>query len=284
MIGGFMRKLSLLTSCLVLASAPLLLGAAPPSGPVDPQISYTRTSPKGYQLVAAKEDGTGAVVLTSSSRQLKGELGRDGRIYFWNGGSFNRMPATGGAVEPLFDSGGTVVRHSDISPNGQSVAWFSSTTGQLFRYDIAGGQQSLLASVPMLLDVSFDHTGNTIFFTQEVGAADYELMAIPAGGGSAGSTGLFGRISAIESARGDSTLAVTFNPAGASPYIAAWKQGFAPVKIVDGYNATYRCDDSAILFTKMTSPGPVIYRRETSGGITVAAKASAIWPSYRPVC
>ncbi len=223
----------------------------------------------------------------SSSRMLSGELGPDGNIYFWDGGRFNRMPAAGGAVQVLFDTDPNqwIINQSDLSPSGASVAWFNKPDSTIYRYDIATGSQTPLAQVPFILNLTFDYTGNSIIFVEEVGPTDYELKIVSAGGGPTSSLGLVGRISMIDSARRDNTLALTYNPAGASPYIALWKPGMSsPVRITDGYNAMYRCDDSAILFTRMTNSGPALYKRLSNGATTMIAKPSAVFHSYKPIC
>ena len=153
-----MRKIALISAVLVGANTASLLPAAPPSGStLSPQISYVRSA-RGYDLIVANEDGSGVKTVYSSAKMLSGELGPDGNIYFWEGGRFNRMPAAGGPAQLLFDTFRTGVNHSDLSPNGASVAWFSQDAGALFRYDIISGQQAMLAAVPSLIDLTFDYT------------------------------------------------------------------------------------------------------------------------------
>ena len=272
-------------AALFLAAAPSPTFAAPPSaGTQSPQLSYVRSA-RGYSLVIANDDGSGARTIYSSSRMINGDFGPDGMIYFWDGGRFNRMPAIGGSVEVLFDTNGQIPNHSDVSPNGASVAWFSVAGSTLYRYDLATRTQTPLAQVPYIISLTFDHTGNSIIYAEEVGTVDYELKVISAGGGTPSSLGLVGRISHIDSARGDATLALTFNPAGAGAYISLWKPGMmTPVRITDGYNPTYRCDDSAILFNRMTNSGPALYKRLSNGATTLMAKPSSIFSSYKPVC
>lgn len=279
-----MRKTTVAYGAFLLCISPSLPAAGPPnSGTQTPQISYVRSS-RGYDLIVANNDGSGARTIYSSSRMLAGELGPDGMIYFWEGGRFNRMPATGGTVQSLFDTSGTIVRHSDLSRDGTSVAWFSPE-GVLFRYDIGTGSQTPLVSVANIIDLTFDYTGNSIIYAQAVSDVDYELKSISAAGGNPISLGLVARISNFDSARRDDTLALTINPPGASPYIGLWKPGMGtPTRIADGYNPTYRCDDSSILFDRMTNSGPALYNRTSNGGITLVAKPPAIFPSYKPVC
>lgn len=281
-----MLKLSVVCAAFILAIAPSpIAAAAPTSGTQSPVISYVRSA-RGYSLIVANEDGSGARTIHSSSLMLSGELGPDSMIYFWEGGYFKRMPATGGAPQPLFNTNRTIVNHSDLSPNGTSVAWFSAAAGTLFRYDIATGNQTPLAQVSSIIDLTFDYTGNSIIYAEEVvSGTEYELKTISAAGGTPSSLGLVGRISQFDSARRDGTLALTINPPGASPYIGLWKPGMStPARITDGYNPTYRCDDSAILFDRMTNSGAALYKRTSGGAITLVAKPAAIFPSYKPIC
>ena len=279
-----MRPLLVLAVSLACGSAIPEAAAAPAAGTQNPQISYVKSA-RGYQLIVADVDGGGARGIYSSIRMLSGELGGDGRIYFWDGGRFAHMPATGGAAQTLFDTNRTIPNHSDLAPNGNSMAWFDSVSGTLFHYDFASGSQQPLASAAMILDLTFDFTGASVIYLEQVGDTDYELKSVPAGGGSPLSLGLVGRFSGFDSARRDDTLALTVNPAGAAPYVAVWKPGMAaPVKIADGYNPTYSCDDSAIYYNRMSSSGPALYRRTANGAISQVAKPSAIFASARPVC
>lgn len=287
--GSVMQKSRIRLACLLLAT-PALLSARPATGgsggTVAADISYVRSlSNGGRQLVVAKDDGSGATTIYSSTRMLSGELGPDGNIYFWEGGRFNRMPATGGAAQTLFDTFRTVVNHSDLSRDGASVAWFSPDAGELLRYDIGSGQQIPLAAVASLIDLTFDYTGNSIVYAEEVtSGVDYELKVIPVTGGTAASLGLTARISSVDSAHRDNTLVLTIND-GAGPHVELWKLGMStPTRIADGYNATYRCDDSAILFDRVTSSGAALYRRSSGGAIALVAKPTAIFPSFKPSC
>lgn len=281
-----MRKLRLATAVVLLSLTPSQTAARPSSGTTNPQISYVRASTSGArQLIVANEDGSGAKTIYSSTRMLSGALAPDGMIYFWDGGNFMRMPATGGTAQRLFDTPGTIIRKSDLSNNGASLAWFSDGAGILFRYDIATGQQTPVVQVPFVIDLTFDHTGNYIIYAEQVGEVDYELKSVPAAGGSPTSLGLVAPISNFDSARADGTLVLTINVRGVGPHLALWKPGMsAPVRLVDGYNGTYRCDDSAILFDRMTPSGAALYRRASSGAITTVAKPESIFPSYKPVC
>lgn len=280
-----MRTRFIAYAALMCCSSPAAPGMARPAGGTqDPQISYV-ASARGYDLVIANEDGSGARSIYKSSRMVKGELGPDGMIYFWDGGRFQRMPAAGGTAQFLFDTGRTTPSPSDIAPNGTSVAWYDANGGALMRYYIGSGSQSTLSQVGFVIDLTFDHTGSAVIFAEQVSNTEYEVKSVPATGGSPATLGLVGRISSFDSARRDGTLALTFNPAGGSPYIAVWKPGMTgAVRIADGYAPTYRCDDSAILYQRMTPSGSALFIRLTNGAISQVAKPNSVFPSYKPLC
>lgn len=273
--------LAILAICFLSAGPGL---ARPSSGTSAPQISYIGSA-RGYDLVVANEDGSQARSIYKSSRMLKGELAPGGMIYFWDGGRFLRMPATGGAAQLLFDSGRTVPNHFDIAPDGASVAWYDPGAGAIKRFDVGSQIQTVLSQVGTVIDLTYDHSGGAVIFAEQVGDTDYELKSVPATGGSPIPLGLVGRISSFDSARRDATLALTFNPAGGAPYIALWKPGMASaVRIADGYAPTYRCDDSAILYQRMTPSGSALFLRWSSGAISQVAKPNAVFPSFTPTC
>lgn len=280
-----MSKLRAAVSILFLAVASSATAARPAaSGTTSPQIAYVRAGTSGSrQLMVANEDGSGAKAIYASPRMLSGELGPDGYIYFWDGGSFNRMPAAGGTRQPLFDSSGTVARHSDLSKDGRSIAWYSPNAGMLLRYDI-GGQQTPLTATATVLDLTYDYTGSSIIYVEQVNDTQYEVKSVPATGGTPSSLGLVGGYANVDSAHADGTLVLTVYQQGV-PYLELWKPGMSgSMRIAQGYNGTYRCDDSAILFDRMASSGAALYRRASSGAITLVAKPESIFPSYKPVC
>lgn len=281
-----MIKRLLCAAVLFTAPVPAHAAAKPPSGTTNPQIAFVRAYTSGRrQLVVANEDGSGATVIYTSSIMLSGDLAPNGFVYFWEGGAFKKIPATGGAVTPLFDTGGTFIRQSDLSPDGSTVAWYSNPGGMLFRYDLATGSQAPLTPASTVVGVTFDRTGSNVIYLEDVGDAHYELKIVPTTGGSSSSLCLTGRFMGIDAAHRDSTLAIAVNPAGGSPYIGLWEPGMAaPMRIVDGYNPTYRCDDSAIIYDRMTSSGAALYRRTSAGAITMVAKPEAVFPNYKQVC
>lgn len=282
-----MRPISSVTVGILLAIASSGSARAP-SGTTAPAIAYVRSSTSGNrQLIVANEDGSGAVtVYSSAGRLLNGQLGRDGFIYFFNGGNFYRMPALGGAATLLFETPGTISRPFALSRDGGSIAWFSKDAGMIMRFDLGRGQTPI-ASVAHVLDLTYDRLGSSIIFVEEVDStgSEYQLKRVSAGGGTPSLIGLSGRISSVDSAHADDTLLLTFNPVGASPYLALWKPGMgSPMRLTDGYNGVYRCDDSAILYDRMASSGAALYRRTAAGAITLIAKPESVFPSYKPVC
>lgn len=78
---------------------------------------------------------------------------------------------------------------------------------------------------------------------------------------------------------------ISVYPPGSAPYLGLWEPGLAaPVRIADGYNGTYRCDDSAIMYQRIVGSGSAIFRRSSTGAITTVAKPEAVFPSYKQVC
>ncbi|MFP5329881.1 MAG: hypothetical protein ACLGHC_07075 [Alphaproteobacteria bacterium] len=236
-------------------------------------------------MIVANEDGSGATTIYTSTVMLSGHLAPNGFVYFWEGGVFKKIPATGGAVTPLFDTGGTFSRQSDLSPDGSTVAWYSIQGGMLFLYHIATGTQTPLAPSTTVAGVTFDRTGGNVIYLDEIGPGESEVRIVPVSGGASASLGLTGRFMGIDAAHTDSTLAIAVNPAGGFPYIGLWEPGMSGlVKLVDGYSPTYRCDDSAIIYDRMTSSGAALYRRSSAGAITMVAKPEAVFPKYKQVC
>ena len=124
---------------------------------------------------------------------MRGELAPDGMVYFWEGSRFGKVPASGGAPQWLFQTTNRFGAVSDLSPDGSSVAWFEVGSQSLYRYHFATGQQQLVTTVPDMLDVTFDRTGQNIIFTTAFGSpGNYQLMIVPASGGTAVPYGLSG--------------------------------------------------------------------------------------------
>ena len=286
-----MRTLAIVAACGLLGLGSVLVAAKPgsPSGPgvTNPQIAFVKASTGGRrQLIVANEDGSSATSIYTSTRMLRPEMGSDGNVYFWDGGRFNRIAVSGGSAQPLFDTNRTIPPPSDLSPDGTSLAWFSEESGGIFRYSIGTGQQQAIAVVSSLLDLSFDRTGANIIFNSPVSDVDYEFRIVPASGGTPASYGLVGRYSMFDASHLDATLVISVFPGGgATPYIGLWEPGMsAPMRIADGYQGTYRCDDSAIFFQRVVGSGSAIFRRSSSGAITTVAKPEAIFPSARQIC
>ena len=285
-----MRTLGLLIGCALLASSGAVFAAKPgsPTGPgvSNPQIAFVKASTGcRRQLIVANEDGSGATAIYTSTRMLRPEMGSDGKVYFWDGGRFNSIAVSGGTPQLLFNSNATVPPHSDLSPDGSSVAWFSAESGGIFRYSIGSGQQAAVTVVPFVLDLGFDRTGQNIIFTTQVSDVDYEFRIVPTSGGTSNSLGLTGRYGSFDASHLDTTLVITVHPAGAAPYLGVWEPGMtAPVRIADGYQGMYRCDDSAIIYQRMVGSGSAIFRRSSGGAITTVAKPESIFPSYKQVC
>lgn len=115
-------------------------------------------------------------------------------------------------------------------------------------------------------------------------AGEYQLKSVSAAGGTPAPIGLSGRISRVDSAHRDATLLLTVNVGGV-PHLALWEPGMSsPMRLVDGYNGVYRCDDSAILYDRMTSSGAAVYRRTAAGANTLIAKPESVFPNYKAVC
>ena len=279
--------LRIVLACALLATSAVPAISARPSGPgvTNPQIAFVKVATKGRQLMVANEDGSGATAIYSSANFLRPEMGSNGNVYFWEGGQFKRIAVTGGAAQTLFSSNGPGIPASDLSPDGTSLAWFSADGGGIFRYDIATGQQQPVATASNVLDLSFDGSGANIIFSVPVSAVDYEFRIVPATGGSSSPYGLTGRYSTFDASHVGSTLVVSVHPAGAAPYLAAWAPGLsAPVKIADGYNPSYRCDDSAIVYQRVVGSGSAVLRRSSGGAITTVAKPETVFPSYKQPC
>jgi hypothetical protein len=276
----------------VLIAALIATFAAPsqsakPSVPgvTDPQIAFVKTSNRGRQLMVANEDGSGATAIYSSTTFLRPEMGSNGTVYFWEGGQFKRIAVTGGGAQTLIDTGKPGIPASDLSPDGTSLAWFSADGGGIFRYDIATGQQQPVATASNVFDLSFDGSGANIVFNVQVSTYDYEFYIVPASGGGSSPYGLTGRYFTFDASHIGSTLVISVHPAGGAPYLAAWAPGLsAPVKIADGYNPSYRCDDSAIVYQRVVGGGSMIFRRSSAGAITTIAKQETVFPSYKQPC
>lgn len=276
---------------LVFAAAALVPASQgfsrPPSGVASPQIAFVKASTGGRrQLMVANEDGSGATAIYTSTRMIRPEMGSDGNVYFWDGGRFNRISTTGGAVQMLFDTNRTIPPPSDLAPDGSNLAWFSEASGGLFRYDIGSGQQQAVAAVSSVLDLSFDRFGANIIFNTPVGDVDYEFRIVPASGGTPAPYGLVGRYSMFDASHRDSTLVISVFPGGGmGPYLSLWEPGMGtPIRIADGYQGTYRCDDSAILYQRVVGSGSTLFRRSSGGAITTVAKPESIFPSYKQAC
>jgi hypothetical protein len=283
-----MRKLGILVACALLACGPAAM-AARPSGPVltNPQITFVKTSKGGRrELIVANEDGSGAATIYTTTQFLRGELGPDGFVYLWEGPRFGKIPATGGAVQWLFQINSRFGAQSDLSPDGSGLAYFDTSTGTLNRYHIPTGQQHAVASVPELVDLTFDRTGANIIFTRPVGSNGiYELMIVPSSGGTPVSLGLSGPYTNLDASHLDTTLVITVQAPGTAPYLGLWEPGMtAPIRIADGYQGTYRCDDSAIIYQRVVGSGSTLFRRTSAGVITTVAKPEAVFPSYKQVC
>ena len=286
--GGTVMIHRILALTTVLAVLALPASAARPGGgggASNPQIAFVKKTTRGRQLMVANEDGSGATAIYSSTNFLRPEMGPDGTVYFWEGGQFKRIAATGGAAQTLIDTNRAGIPASDLSPDGTSLAWFSEDGGGIFRYIIATGQQQPVAAVANVLDLSFDHSGLNIVFNSLVSDVDYEFRIVPASGGTASPYGLTGRYATFDASHVDSTLVISVHPAGGAPYLAAWVPGLtAPVKIADGYNPSYRCDESAIIYQRVVGGGSAIFRRASNGAITTVAKPETVFPSYKQPC
>ena len=78
---------------------------------------------------------------------------------------------------------------------------------------------------------------------------------------------------------------ITVHVPATAPYLGLWEPGMsAPIRIADGYNGTYRCDDSSIIYQRVVGSGSSILRRTSAGAITTVAKPETVFPSYMQVC
>ena len=286
-----MRIFGIIAACALTASSSSLI-AAKPGGPgspglTNPQISFVKTSKGGRrELMVANEDGSGATAIYTTSQFLRGELGPDGFVYLWEGGSFGKIPVTGGAPQWLFQISSRFGAQSDLSPDGSSLAYFDTSNGTLNRYHIPTGQQQLVTSIPELVDLTFDRTGaNILFMAVTPSAGNYQLMIVPSSGGTAAPYGLFGPYTNLDASHLDTTLVITVQAPGTAPYLGLWEPGMtAPLRIADGYQGTYRCDDSAIIYQRVVGSGSTLFRRTSAGVITTVAKPESVFPSYKQVC
>ena len=262
--------------------------AARPSEPglANPQIAFVKTSTSGQrQLMVANEDGSGATAIYTTDQLVRVEMGSDGKVYFWDGPRFGQIPASGGTPQWLFKVTSRFGGHSDLSPDGSSMAWFDFAAGAIYRYHFASGRQQLVTSVPEIADLSFDQAGENIIFNVPVGRGNYQFMIVPASGGRAIPYDLSGPFTHFDASHIDATLVVTVHPPDGPPSLGFWEPGLPePVTLVEGYNGTYRCDDSAILFQRAAGSGSTIFRRANTGVITPVAKPESVFPSYKQVC
>lgn len=275
---------------LLLASALIALATpattARPSGGgglANPQIAFVKSSTSGRrQLMIANDDGSSATAIYTTNQLMRVELGSDGMVYFTDGPRFGRIPVTGGSPQWLFETSSRLGGNMDLSPDGSSLAWWDSVNGTLNRYHIGTGQQQLVSAAPQLLDLSFDRTGANIIFNLAVGNGNYEFMIVSASGGTAIPYGLSGPFTNFDASHQDSTLVVTIQPPATAPVLGLWEPGMSgPISLVPGYNGTYRCDDSAIMFQRVVGSGSTIFRRSSSGNITTIAKPESVFPSYK---
>ncbi len=274
-------------SALVALATPATT-ARPPSGGgggglANAQIAFVKSSTSGRrQLMVANEDGSGATAIYTTNQLVRSELGSDGMVYFTDGPRFGRIPVTGGSPQWLFEVSSRLGGNMDLSPDGSSLAWWDSANGTLNRYYIATGQQQVVTSASELLDLSFDRTGANIIFNVAVGNGNYEFMIVPATGGTAAPYGLSGPFTNFDASHQDSTLVVTIQPPATAPVLGLWEPGMSgPISLVPGYNGTYRCDDSAIMFQRVVGSGSTLFRRSSSGAITTIAKPESVFPSYK---
>jgi hypothetical protein len=283
--GGTVMKIVTLFLASALIALAIPSTAARPSGPglTNPQIAFVKSSTSGRrQLIIANEDGSGATAIYTTNQLVRVEMGSDGMVYFTDGPRFGRIPVAGGSPQWLFEVSSRLGGNMDLSPDGSSLAWWDSANGTLNRYHIGTGQQQLVTPAPELLDLSFDRTGANIIFNVAVGNGNYEFMIVPATGGTAIPYGLSGPFTNFDASHQDSTLVVTIQPPATAPVLGLWEPGMSgPVSLVPGYNGTYRCDDSAIMYQRVVGGGSTIFRRSSSGVITTIAKPESVFPSYK---
>ena len=283
---------------LLTASQPAITAkpAPPAPGTFDPEIGYIRIqSGNRKDFILSNEDGTGKSTIYSAkdTSQWSIHLGprADRTFALVQGGKISlgryKQVATGLALDGTLTvihngnhSGGV---EAEFSRDGDSIVYIRNATMQIWRYDVASGQQTMLVDLnPYGGGISISRGGNTVYYVESISPAVNALRSVPMAGGTPSDL-LQGHYFDTEAANTkDELLLTTGSPNSIKRYDIA---SGTVTHVTDGFEPAYKCDDSRIVYAVNTGGAlSLLYRDEPSGAPGTLSTSGLYWPDYMPTC
>lgn len=296
----------LLRTALVLAmvstAQPVHSGKPQPPGTSNPEIAFIRISGgsrRFYELRMANEDGTGAATVFSSRDvgQMMVDLGprADRTFLLVQGGKLSLGTYDNTATGPRMTSLTQIINMNHagaataaISRDGDHIVFMKNGLSQLWRHDVAtGNQQMLVDLVGYGEGVAVSHDGSTVYYFENEGPELLALKSVPMAGGLVTDHGLRGHYSDVVAANTKGELLITDISDWPVNRILAYNIASGSLTHVEnGYAPSYKCDDSRIVYQVINGDSSVslFYKELPSGAPGTLSTSGNYWPDYIPTC
>ena len=288
-------------SLLVLPAGDAIAAKPQPPGTTTPEVAYVKISGgsrRFYELKMSNEDGTGASTVFSSRDvgQMMVDLGprADRTLLLVQGGRLSLMTyditSTGPkmtSLQQIIDMGHAGAATAAMSPTGDDVAFIKNGERTVWRYNLASMTfTKLVDGVGILEGVDFSPDGQTVYYLEEAAPEELVLKAVPLGGGSSVELGARGFFTDIAVAANGDLLLANITDWPVNRLYLYTPGGGAPEYLTDGYQPSFKCDGSMVIFQDLNSDGTAAIRKydmQTGVRSTFSSK-DLYWPDYMPTC